>query len=368
MPAISRLLLRLISLALLCLGTILFSVVSDRYVETGETLIHNPRLLHNQLHWQSQDPNSVSVTNGTMSLSSPAVPKVRATSVSQTIIIPSTQRLLVMSSEVRAIGVVAGKKPWEKARVALFPLTPENKLRYDVPHTLVALEGTTPWKRYEQVFCVPEENTAVSVVIQLLNASGTLEVRSISLKTVIENPVYMELRHTLIMVWLIAGPWIVWPLLREASNAKGRIWILLTSGIILIGALMPASVKFAITPFWLLPETEAPGPFRADLLPATVPFGLELLPTDLGIYKLAHFLLFAIIGYLLIAKRPYAIPVRMQTGMLALLALATETMQVLASGRGGSLGDVVIDMSGVCCGMLIAAIMHHRFGRESNSC
>jgi VanZ family protein len=111
----------------------------------------------------------------------------------------------------------------------------------------------------------------------------------------------------------------------------------------------------------LLPEPEAPGLFRADLLQATVPFSFELLPTELNIYKLAHLLLFTLIGYLLISRRPYETPIGIQVGIIGLFALATESMQVLATSRAGSLSDVLIDLSGVCCGLLAAAAVRHRY-------
>jgi hypothetical protein len=285
----------------------------------------------------------------------------------QTMAVPSGQRLLFLSCEARSADVVPGAKRWETARVVLVPLTSEGKARHDVPHMLASLNGTTPWTKFEHVFRVPEENVAVSVVVQLLNASGTLEVRSLSLRSAIENPANTKWRHVLMLTWLIAGLWIAWPLLRTAHRNIGRKEVLVIGSILLVGILMPASVKEAMTPSWLLPEREERGPFRADLQTAA-PFRYELLPTDLNIYKLAHLSLFALIGYLLISRRPYGIPITAQIGIIALFALATESMQVLASGRDGSLSDVLIDMIGVSCGLLAAAaIQRHYWQKKSSS-
>lgn len=358
---------RIVSLVLLSLGTILFSVTYPQYEIVGENLLQNPLFQDNVLNWQVQKKDSVSAHDGILTLSNPVKNNNSSISATQTVTVPSGQRLLFLSCEARTLDVVTGAKPWETARVVIFPLTSEGKPRYDVPHTLASLDGTTSWARFEHIFRVPEENAVVSVDIQLLNASGALEVRSISLRSAIENPSYSKWRHTLMLAWLIAGLWVVWPLLRTAHREIGRTGILVIGSMILMGVLMPASVKYDMTPSWLLPEREVPGPFRADLLQAAAPFNFELLPTELSIYKLTHLLLFALIGYLLISRRPYEIPIKTQIGIIALFALATESMQVLASGRGGSLSDVLIDLFGACCGLLAAVTVRYRYDQKPNS-
>jgi hypothetical protein len=351
---------RIVSLVLLSLGTIFFSVTYNRYEISAENLVRDPLFQDNLSNWQVQKQDPVSAHDGILKISNAVKNNNRSVSIAQTIVVPPEQHLLFLSCEARVLDVVPGDKRWEKARVVIFFLTAEGKPRHDIPRTLTVLKGTTPWAKFEQVFRIPEESAAVSVVIQLLNASGTLEVRSLALKSAIENPSYPKWQHALMLAWFIMGLWIIWPLVRAARRGAGRTGVLVTGCMILAGVLMPASVKFAVTPSWLLPETEASEPFNADLLPATIPFRFELLPTDLDIYKLAHFLLFAAIGNLLVAWRPYRIPIWRQAGIIALFALATESMQVLAAGRGGSLGDVVIDMAGACCGMLVAAAMRRR--------
>jgi len=357
--------LRIVSAILLSLGTAVFSIGCDRYEIIGENLLQNPRFLDNFTGWQVQKTDSVSAQQGVLTLSNPVRGNRNSISVKQAVAIPSGQRLLFLSCEVRSTDVVSGTKPWQSARVVIVPLTSEGKARHDVPHVLALLHGTTPWARFAQVFRVPDENTEVAVVVQLLNASGTLDVRSVSLRFALENPAYTKWRYALVQAWLMVGLWIAWPLLRTARRDIGKAGVVVVCSVILVGILMPASVKDAMTPSWLTHEREAQGPFRADLRVAP-PFRYALLPSELNIYKLAHLLLFAVIGYLLVFQRPYGIPISAQFGIIALFALATESMQVLASGRNGSLSDVLIDLFGACCGLLVAAAIHRHYCQNPN--
>lgn len=355
---------RIVLVLLLSLGTILFSTTCHQYEVVGENLLQNPLFQDNLLNWRMQSKDSVSAQDGILTLSNPVRDTSRSISARQTVTVPYGQRLLYLSCEARALDVAPGPKLWETARVLILPLISEGKTRHDVPHTLALLDGTTPWTRYEQIFRVPEENTAVSIVVQLLNASGTLEVRSFSLRSAIEKPSYSKWQHALMLAWFIAGPWIVWPLLRAAHRNAGRAGLLVIGSMILVGILMPASMKHDLTPSWLLPKNEALAPFRADLLQTAIPFRFELFPAELNIYKLAHLLLFALIGYLFISKRPYDVPIRAIIGIVALFALATESMQILASGRDGSLGDVLIDLIGTCCGLLAATSLQRHYSQK----
>lgn len=353
---------RVVALLILSLGTAIFSIAYDRHDIIDDNLLVNPRFHEDFSGWQVHNSDAVSAQAGVLTLANPDRHNRSSISVRQTVAVPQGQRLLFLSCEARATEVIPGEKRWHTARVVIVPLTPAGEPRHDVPHTLAWLDGTTSWASFGKVFRVPEENAAVSVVVQLLNARGTLEVRAIALRPAIEDPAYTQWRHVLMLAWLMAGLWIVWPLLRGARHDVGRTGILLIGSIILVGILMPASVKEAMTPSWLLPEREAQGPYRADLRVAE-PFRYELLPIELNIHKLAHFALFAAIGYLLIARRPYRIPIGAQIGIVGLFALATEAMQVLASGRDGSLNDVLIDLFGACCGLLAAAAVQ-RHGRQ----
>lgn len=346
---------RVISLLLLSLGTALFSNIYNQYEASGENLLRNPLFHDNIADWQVQMRDAVSAPDGTLTLSNITKKDIRSISTTQTVAVPPGQRLLFLSCEARALDVVPGEKPWETARVVFFPLTSEGKISRNVPHTLAFLHGTTSWAKFDQIFRVPTEYSSISVVIQLLNASGTLEIRSVSLRSAVENPSYSAWRHILVGTWFIAGLWIAWPLLRAARGMAAQRWILATGGMILVGVLIPASMKYSLTPSWLLPETETQGQSSIDILHAAIPFRFALLPIELDIYKLAHLLLFSLIGYLLISLRPYAVSIKIQIAMTGLFALATESMQVLAFGRSGSLSDVLIDLSGVSCGLLTAA-------------
>lgn len=176
-------------------------------------------------------------------------------------------------------------------------------------------------------------------------------------------------RQTLALIWCVAGFWIGWPLLRKAARGLAPAAIMVLGGLILAGVLVPERIKSALTPSWLLPGKGRAGGRLAAAAAGEIPFRFDLLPQVMDVYKLAHLLLFAAVGCLLVARRPYPTPMRVQVGLVALFALATEVLQVLATGRNGNTGDVVLDLAGAGCGMLLAGIVWRRPpGEGNNSC
>lgn len=354
--------LGVVLLVLLCVGTVLFSFTVLRYQVAGGNLVRSTWIHAGEGDTRQFPRESARAGNDGLVLENRAHDRIA--SLSQTIAISPEKRLYILSCEVRARHIVAGKKDWERGRVAIFPLTAAGKPRYDVPHTLVALKGTGGWKRYEQVFFMPEGTNAVSLTMQLVNATGTLEARSCALLPAAENAVYPAWQRALISLWLVGGLWIIAPLVLTAWGKRDRM-LLLTLGLVLFaGVLMPAGLKSRLTPTFLLPEQEVAEPFQIDLAPPTIAFDPGLVPHKLDIYKLAHFLLFAAMGWLIAARRPYPGPVWRQACLLVLFALATECLQVFASRRGGSFGDVMIDILGASCGMLIARNAWRRHGNR----
>jgi len=340
----------------LCAVTIVNSVASDPYEPVGPDRLQNPGFAADLDGWEVRPDEAsrsgrVRSDDGVLTITALANDARKAIEVRQTLPLQGDHSL-ILSGEVRARNVIPGERPWERARVVLAPADAAGNLRYDVPHTAVSLAGSNPWGPFSQVFRMPDDSSRVAVAIQILNAVGTIEVRSLSLRVAREVPAYAARRDVLIVLWLAMGLWMAWSLWNEVRDHPSGYMIVGLAGIFVLGALLPASVEDLLTPVWLLPQAEAPG---ADVLQTFVRFRWDLLPLKLDIYKLAHFLLFAAIGYVLRAMRPFRAPVWMQLWLTGLFGLAVEAAQTLTTGRGGSLGDALIDLAGASAGLVLAA-------------
>jgi hypothetical protein len=348
--------IRIAIVFLLCVATIVISVEIDPYESTGPNLLRNPDFTADLICWTASSgnlPGTVTSRDGVLTLSTGSS-LVPLTIELRQAFTPGYDRLLSLTGEIRTVNVIPGKRAWETARVLLTPIYPTGNFRYDVPHLLASQEGSLPWTKFTQTFRIPDENTEAVVAIQVLNAMGTLEVRSLSLHASRESSGFVIWRGILIATWLAVAPWVTWPLMRAAKKRPGGILVIGVAAIILLGVLIPISVKYQLTPSWLLPESEAPGPFRADLVASAVPFRFDVIADGAEAYKAAHFLFFAVIGWVLRTLRPFNFSLPTQFWIVVLFALATEAAQTLAAGRGGSLGDVFVDSAGVMVGMLVA--------------
>ncbi len=82
----------------------------------------------------------------------------------------------------------------------------------------------------------------------------------------------------------------------------------------------------------------------------------------LVVRKGAHFAEYAVLGVLAwgtlrarLRERGHApFPAAL---LVALVPVCDEAIQLLVPGRSGQLGDVLLDLSGVCCGVLLAVLL-----------
>ena len=90
--------------------------------------------------------------------------------------------LLGNGTQIRADfqDVVAGQKPWNKARLLLVQYEGKSA-RYNVPHQVAGLEGTHDWEHYEAVFEIMPWAAEFGVVAQLSRCTGRLEIKNIQL-------------------------------------------------------------------------------------------------------------------------------------------------------------------------------------------
>lgn len=343
----------------LCLGTILAYHTVDRYNETGPQLLANHDYADGLLGWQvgGQPTSSVEARPGLVRIQS--TDTQASVLVSQGLSPAVLGEMVVLRGAIKTVGISGGTKGWEKGRVVLVQYV-DGKAVYSTPHLLAALDGTNDWADYSAVLPILPNASEVRLELQLNRCAGELLLKGLSLFRVVENPLYGHVR------WLVFGAWALFLIsvfvprfLGKSSGKLQPAFILLVFIAIIIGTTVPGWLKNTAkseiqnqAATYSSQVIEYGGALAGDLAA-----GLQTAEwLWIDITKIAHFLLFGLLAGLLYAAKGNG-RLRETIVDIAILACGSEMLQLFADGRSALLGDVLIDLAGAACGLLVVGFL-----------
>lgn len=237
-----------------------------------------------------------------------------------------TQRQFELSAIVETTAVVAGKKPWNVARVDFSGRLGEDRWDHNRPHVLFDGTGTVAQTEVRSFFELAPEVQEARVSLQLSNATGRMIVRELSLRPAAYDATFLAMDRNVRIAWFVSlALFSLW----FFAGAAHKLAATAAVGLGLAGAavvLLPSGFKDAI---WdLLPGAAGDGDWSARAM---------------------HFVAFVVIAFLVALARRRERP-RYTLPPLLLLAVGAEALQIVS----GSLGfDDVIDLATNVFGVLI---------------
>jgi VanZ family protein len=255
---------------------------------------------------------------------------------------------------MQSANVVNGEKDWETARVILVSHNQSGQPMYQRSHQLAALSGSHDWQHVEKVFAIDAEVASLEVAAQLVRSSGELGVRGFSLRPVLLKTAFLHYRGLLLWAWLALAIWLAIPLLRASLNSwRHAVLLALILGI-LLGVLSPHDIKTAFGDAIWPSENSVPAEFAVKQAMDTQFFSLSTELPKLDLFKVGHFLMFALLAMALRIGQAYRVSAIGILGYLLLLATVSEVLQLFIAGRSSQLKDIAVDMSGALFGLLLA--------------
>ncbi|MGI9305568.1 MAG: VanZ family protein [Gammaproteobacteria bacterium] len=341
-----RLLYRLPVLLALMAGTVAFFSNFERYENASPELLVNGDFSAGRDHWKRTGRANVRADYGVLTIAAPTVEQDGA--MRQTLA-ASGQRLFRLQAELRGDSINPGPAPWESARLVLISLN-ENKRRVGIEEA-ARIEGTREWQRVARVIEVPARAQTVQVVLQILESSGTVQARYISLHAVSERHDYLKYRYLGIALWVLVLAWVLAPIAKNLRFGPPQMAIYAMLLAIAAGALMPAAFK----------ESLQAG--IGQHLPAAIQERMAVGEKASGgtvfdytpVAKAGHFLAFALLAFLLC--RVLAIRgIHYALLLIVLLAGVSEVLQFFVSGRTPGVSDIFVDLGGAAFGAGLALL------------
>jgi len=287
---------------------------------------------------------------------------LRSVSIFQIVPMTTNNKLWLLSASVSTENVMPGAKPWHQARIIIFGRSAEKKsLARGIKHILVAIKGSSPWRKYASIFRIPASSTDVVVKIQLSNATGILHVKDLQLILVKERTAFKLLAYMLLTAWVIALAWIGHLFLIGVKFTAGNAAIAVVCMAIAAGALMSGFIKQEVY--------ELVWNFLISIYQAI--FGgdenlnwelLKNLPVDFG--KFGHFALFFILGLVIRLVRQED-KILSQFLILLLFGAVIEVLQYFSIDRHPSLRDFTFDVGGIVLAYIFIVILYGKTNRFS---
>jgi len=343
----------------LAIITLLFVKWYDPFVLIGPELLKNPDFSQKFYNWKksSQLDNITIDDYGVVKLNS-SNPR-SYTGITQTIDDPVRYKFLKLSGQIKTKDIKPGKRSWEKAWLFLSSYDENGKL-LPLPRHVVQLIGTNNWQLYSKIFRIFPTAKQLDVSVLLFKATGIMWIKDLSLREVQQKGSVFYYRTGFIIAWSIFLTALFVPYVIKSYN---RIWRLLV--VVCLSAVIIGSLTFGEHKTFFL---EAANPIiqkmiqpQFEVTPSNIneikdQNDKEQIKISLIIFKGGHFVFFALLAFVL----PLALEFNKSPSSLIpdlfMLAASTELMQNFITGRTPLLKDLLINLSGVFGGLLLAQV------------
>gem|GEM_PF-3341465 len=293
-------------------------------------------------------------SDGTVTLHN--VHRSSSTMILRSIPKPGEGEFFQVSVDMRIDHVLGSEHPHQRARVYLVGVDQQGRQIWNKHHTIALIDGSSGWQGFIEE--IPKNDMATSFVlgVGLTRASGTMQVRNISIQMVAEDPVFSMIANILLagLVAGLVGAAVIF--LTSVVTRTGKITFLVSGSIILAGVLSPAYFKESISAFinqhLQSVLTVMTGNEESYLwFVQSLDIHFHLLPAKLG-----HFGVFAIVSalaFILVRRRAWA-----ETfSWLLLIAGITEILQFYTVDRQPRLEDWGVDALGILLGAGIGSLI-----------
>ena len=342
---------------LLIIATLFLFTLAPRYQIDSRNLLNNSNFSEGFKNWmESSDCGKLAQNLGEVLLENEDTPCT--VFLRQHLSIPQSATQLMLAAEVNTHNVSQGKLSWQSARLSLVGIDKNAEKMWSHPHMIKLPARSKGWQRVSQVFSIPPDAVELIVGLEIMETTGTVSVRKLTLAPTTENSWFSIAANSMLILWGAAFLWLGkdFRQLFRSKTIQGSF--LIVSGFIAIGCMIPGKTRDLI----LDHAQETIGNFEMFLAESFIwPYVPLEFQTYLSISpdKVGHFVLFATLAFLFRIGRPQD-HFASQCINLMLFAACTEALQFFISDRQPGVIDWSIDVGGLFLGFLFAEIFRPR--------
>ena len=239
--------------------------------------------------------------------------------------------LLQLSGVARTFSIGTGDKAWNEGRLSL--------VFYDAKGKRVSINAIPLprhhryWRTYRKTFYVPSEVASVRVNVNLLQVTGTVQIKEVHLVPVVEKLEAKWFKQLGVLIWIMMMVWLM-------SGYARHFWQRSKVGVLLVGALMVGAIVSGNVKTQLMSQ-----------LPELVYAISPALTLDKDVFS--HFLFFFLAAMVMVVCAHHKPWWRVMIDLI-LLGLFIECAQVFIDGRTADVMDVWVDIVGVMAGGVVA--------------
>ncbi len=341
-------LIPLMLIGILTFATLLALINYPKYSVSGEELLSNPTFSNGFTGWEKHGKSAAFSQRDDVTVLSQESAKHNSR-LMQNIKGDELAGVYLVTTQLGSTNIVPGSEEWQNGALVLVRADANNKRTGS--YEIAGIQGSQGVSQYQKFIDIPAPTANITLTARMLNATGELLVKSVSLKPATKQTHYSTLRIILIAAWVSTS--LILLVLHLIRFGLTTPFIILCSIAMLaiIGTLMPK--QFAIDLNSTI-ANQMPGQFNHGIR-QTLNF---FFPGYIGhthqeISKLGHWLAF----FSLTAASTVFLrktPIYFFVISILLLAAATEALQFLTSARTPHIYDFLIDAAGVVVGLIVA--------------
>ncbi|WP_417515092.1 VanZ family protein [Minwuia sp.] len=151
-----------------------------------------------------------------------------------------------LTAVAEGFDIVPGGRAWHRGRIVFLRSDPQGRHIWDLPHVVALLKGNPVRWTFTEIFRSDREASALTARLELLKATGTLKVYSLTATPMREAHGFRAALNALLAGWIALGlgaSWWVWRRVRRGRWLTGLAWLVCAP--VLILSVLPADTTAA---------------------------------------------------------------------------------------------------------------------------